>query len=105
MGMKITKLSYSASGLQENAMKTNSSFEVTAPPPTVIGTGLIALDVIVKRASQPSGRWTGGTCGNVMSILSYLGWGAYPVARLNGDDASKQVLQDLERWGVRLQFS
>jgi fructokinase len=40
-----------------------------------------------------------------MSILSYLGWGAYPVARLNGDDASKQVLSDLGKWGVRLQFA
>jgi len=40
-----------------------------------------------------------------MSILSYMGWGSYPVARLNGDDASKQVLADFERWGARLQFA
>lgn len=103
--MKTIKLSCLASGLQENAMSNNRLFEVTAPAPHAIGTGLIALDVIVKRGSKPSGRWTGGTCGNVMSILSYLGWASYPVARLNGDDASKQVLADLERWGARLKFA
>jgi sugar/nucleoside kinase (ribokinase family) len=86
-------------------MNIDRPFDITAPAPHVVGTGLIALDVIVKRGSKPSGKWTGGTCGNVMSILSYLGWGSYPVARLNGDDASKQVLADFERWGVRLKFA
>jgi sugar/nucleoside kinase (ribokinase family) len=86
-------------------MSNNAEFHITTPPPHVVGTGLIALDVIIKKGSEPSGRWAGGTCGNVMSILSYLGWASYPVARLNGDDASKQVLADFERWGVRLQFA
>lgn len=86
-------------------MSNNASFEVTSPSPAVIGTGLIALDVMITGGSKPSGRWTGGTCGNIMSILSYLGWGAYPVARLNGDDASKQMLRDLKKWAVRLQFA
>jgi sugar/nucleoside kinase (ribokinase family) len=86
-------------------MSNNASFAVTTPSPVVIGTGLIALDVMITSGSKPAGRWTGGTCGNIMSILSYLGWGAYPVARLNGDDASKQVLRDLKKWAVRLQFA
>jgi fructokinase len=74
--------------------------------PIIVGTGLIALDVIVD-ADAPSNMriLTGGTCGNVLSIMSYLGWASYPVARLNGDEASKQVRNDLARWGVNLDFA
>jgi sugar/nucleoside kinase (ribokinase family) len=87
-------------------MSNNGSFAVTTPSPILIGTGLIALDVMISGESEkPSGRWTGGTCGNVLTILSYLGWASYPVARLNGDDASKQVLRDFKNWGVHLQFA
>jgi len=74
--------------------------------PIIVGTGLIALDVIVD-ADAPSNMriLTGGTCGNVLSIMSYLGWASYPVARLNGDGASRQVRNDLARWGVHLDFA
>ena len=47
----------------------------------------------------------GGTCGNVLAILSYLGWKTFPVARLNGDAASEIVRADLKYWGVALDFS
>lgn len=74
-----------------------------AERPTIIGTGLIALDLLVRPSSdQPSQAWTGGTCGNVLAALSYLGWDALPIARLNGDPASCFVREDLRRWGVRL---
>jgi len=33
--------------------------------------------------------------------MSYLVWASYPVARLNGDDASKPVLRDFKNWGRR----
>lgn len=74
--------------------------------PSVAGTGLIALDVIID-ADDPnlSKRWTGGTCGNVLIILSYLGWDSYPVSRLNGETASKRVLRDLKKWGAHLDFA
>jgi len=44
----------------------------------------------------------GGSCANVLTILSYLGWQSYPVARMNGDAAARFVRSDLQRWGVRL---
>lgn len=85
-------------------MRADSLFGVTGRP-TVMGTGLIALDVVVSD-QRPGDRrvYAGGTCGNAMAILSYLGWGSYPVSRLKSDAAGKQVAEDLRRWGVHLDF-
>jgi fructokinase len=74
--------------------------------PAVIGTGLIALDIIFGREVENLPQvMAGGTCGNVLAILSFLGWDSYPVARMSGDTASKLVAQDLSRWGVRMDFA
>lgn len=74
--------------------------------PVAFGTGLIALDVIVdtERAGHPV-LAAGGTCGNVLTALSFLGWACYPVARLNGDAASRLLQEDLARWNVLLDFA
>lgn len=74
--------------------------------PRVIGTGLIVLDLVISAdPNTPVQQWAGGTCGNVLTILSYLGWAAYPVARLNGDIASQGVRKDLREWGVHLDYA
>ena len=73
---------------------------------TIFGTGLIALDLVVGRDPEtPVGCWAGGTCGNVLSILAWLGWEAYPVGRMNNDRASQRVRADMARWGVHLDWS
>lgn len=74
--------------------------------PAVLGTGLIALDLVFENAKggAPS-SWAGGTCGNVLAILSYFGWRAFPVARLNGDEASQLIGRDLDACGVDLRFA
>lgn len=41
----------------------------------------------------------------MLSILAYLGWNAYPVARLNGDAASDCIRADMRRWGVHLDWA
>lgn len=72
---------------------------------TIIGTGLIALDVVIADPiCLAPVLYAGGTCGNVLTALSYLGWNAYPIARLRDDAASKRVTDDLASWGVRLDF-
>ena len=72
----------------------------------VVGTGLIALDLVIGSDPEAPVRcWAGGTCGNVLSILAYLGWDAYPVARMNGDVASERICADMVRWGVRLDWT
>ena len=78
----------------------------TVTRPKVFGTGLIALDLVIGPDPETSVRpWTGGTCGNVLSILAYLGWDAYPVARMNDDVASDRVRADMKRWGVHLDWA
>jgi sugar/nucleoside kinase (ribokinase family) len=72
---------------------------------TVVGTGLLALDVVMSDSpTVPSRVQAGGTCGNVITALAYLGWTAYPVARIGKDAAMTRICQDLERWGVKLDF-
>ncbi len=74
--------------------------------PKVYGTGLIALDVVISwQPDVPIGCWTGGTCGNVLCILSWLGWDAYPVARMRGDAGSERIRRDMGRWGVHLDWT
>ena len=74
--------------------------------PKVFGTGLIALDLVVgPDPESPVRSWAGGTCGNVVSILAYLGWDAYPVARMNEDVASNRVRADMRRWGIHADWA
>lgn len=73
-----------------------------SPSPTCVGTGLVALDVVVHDDLTADPKlWAGGSCGNVMSILSYLGWDSYPIARLKNDTAAELLLADLSRCGVK----
>lgn len=74
--------------------------------PTVYGTGLVALDIVISaNADEGAYQWAGGTCGNVLTILSYLNWDAFPIARLNEETSSLRVKSDMKKWGVRLDFS
>lgn len=74
--------------------------------PKIFGTGLVALDLVMGLdPNTPVQSWAGGTCGNVMAIMSYLGWDAYPIARMNGDPASERVRTDLSSWNVHLDFA
>jgi sugar/nucleoside kinase (ribokinase family) len=73
--------------------------------PVAVGAGLLALDVVFAEGVMvPLGRWAGGTCGNVLTILAFLGWDAYPVARLKKNDESDQIPNDLGRWKVNTDF-
>src|SRR5687768_8140082 len=76
-----------------------------APTPTVVGTGFVGLDVLVnERRIQRPRQSTGGTCGNVLTILGSLGWTAYPVARLKRDSACDFIRKDLRRWNIDLRL-
>lgn len=69
--------------------------------PTCSGIGLVALDVVLKDDQTVSPLlFTGGTCGNVMGILSYLGWKSFPIARLADNQATKVIIEDLSRFNV-----
>ena len=74
---------------------------IEAGRPLIFGTGLIALDVVVTETGELFSA-AGGTCGNVMAILSYMGWISRPVARIGLDKAAKAIISDLALWGVDL---
>ena len=69
------------------------------------GAGLISLDVLIWDGQTiPVSYYVGGTCGNVMMILSYMGWETYPIARLDGTKDGLRVLDDMKRHHVHTDF-
>lgn len=74
------------------------------PPPAVVGTGLVALDLVVSESTGDRRAWLGGTCGNVLTILAYLGWRASPVARLASGPAWDCIRAEMARWRVSHEF-
>jgi fructokinase len=70
--------------------------------PICLGAGLVALDVILNGNPATSPKLSaGGSCGNVLSILGYLGWESFPIARLANNRASEELLKDLNRWHIQ----
>ncbi len=72
--------------------------------PVCLGSGLVALDVIYKDAKTRPNFLAGGSCGNVLTILSFLGWDSYPIARLGSDNEGKRVIEDMMKWKVKTKF-
>lgn len=68
--------------------------------PRIAGIGLIALDVVWSADRPDLEFFCGGTCGNVLAILGYLGWRVTPIARIGDDIAGKLLKDDLSRWGA-----
>ncbi len=80
-------------------MNYKNKLEISKP--TCVGIGLVALDVLFSdKLNTPIGFYAGGSCGNVMAILSYLGWETFPIARLRNNEAGNILIRDLENFGV-----
>lgn len=72
---------------------------------TALGTGFLALDIVIAEGREHHPRtWAGGTCGNVLAILAYMGWRAYPVATLGVDAGATRLIADLTEIGVDVRF-
>jgi sugar/nucleoside kinase (ribokinase family) len=70
--------------------------------PRIAGAGLLALDVIISEPDRTDAlTFAGGTCGNVLSILSFLRWTATPIGFIGDDPAGNRVLADLATIGVQ----
>ena len=72
--------------------------------PVCIGSGLIALDVIFSEKAKQPNFLAGGSCGNVLTVLSYMGWNSFPVARLGKDIEGKRIVEDMKEWKVKTKF-
>lgn len=68
------------------------------------GSGLVALDVIYKQDDKQPNFLAGGSCGNVLTILSYMGWDSYPIVRLGKDVEGKRIIEDMKKWKVKTKF-
>lgn len=76
-----------------------------ASRPICAGSGFIALDQIYRENSDsPLGQYAGGSCGNVMAILSFLGWKALPVARLGNSSDAESLISDLASFRVSTKY-
>ncbi|RSK47467.1 carbohydrate kinase family protein [Hymenobacter rigui] len=69
--------------------------------PVCIGTGLVALDIVLNgNPITPPAYYAGGSCGNVLTILSFLGWNTFPIARLSTSTATDILLEDIRIFKV-----
>lgn len=71
---------------------------------TCTGTGLIVLDMVYGFDNSDPKRFAGGSCTNVLTILSYLGWDSYPIGRIADDETSNLIKKDLSTWGVSTDY-
>lgn len=86
--------------LIENQIRPTSGSKGVA-----VSAGLVSLDILIDEGgNRPAQMSSGGSCGNVSTILSTLGWESYPVARLDNDNVADWIRSDLEQWGVSTQF-
>ncbi|WP_216922913.1 PfkB family carbohydrate kinase [Synechococcus sp. CCAP 1479/9] len=71
-----------------------------------VGTGLIVLDVIrgFLGTSISEHRYAGGSCGNILTILSYFGWDSNAIGRIGDDQEGRDLIEDLRLWGVNTNF-
>lgn len=66
--------------------------------PFCLGMGLVTLDIVQGKLGDFA--VLGGSCGNVMSILAWMGWRTAPAGRLGIDAAGNFVRRKLEETGV-----
>src|SRR4051794_21319134 len=66
--------------------------------PVCVGAGFVAADIVEGHTEEFVAA--GGSCGNVLAILAWLGWKSYPVARLGKDWAAGVVRKEFKAVGV-----
>jgi fructokinase len=66
--------------------------------PSVIGTGLLCLDIINEEGNKQ--YLNGGSCGNTVAALSFLGWNSSVITRRYRDKAGEIVNNNLLKLGV-----
>lgn len=85
-------------------MKSDQLIKVPRPPPKILGTGLIALDIILDADRNLLSYGLGGSAGNVLSILASLGWSSSPVGQLGYDTAADIILDEFRTLKANLEF-
>ncbi|WP_346860813.1 PfkB family carbohydrate kinase [uncultured Draconibacterium sp.] len=69
----------------------------------IIGTGFLTLDVILNGSKKTPPKFqAGGSFGNVLTILSFLGFNTYPISRLADNKVTDLLLADIQKWDVNI---
>lgn len=66
----------------------------------VVGSGTIVVDIILHNGSTIPEYRAGGTCGNVLAGLSFLGWESLAIARVGTGLAATILIEDLTKNNV-----
>ena len=83
-------------------MRTDLEVRKHGEPSIAMGAGFIALDIVQGRTSTFT--CTGGSCGNVMAILAWLGWNAVPIGRIGEDEAGDRILVEYQKLHVDTRY-
>ena len=70
----------------------------TSKNPLCLSTGFVAMDIVEGETETFAAA--GGSCGNVMALLSFMGWHTQPVARLGSDKAGSFIKEEFEKLDV-----
>jgi fructokinase len=70
--------------------------------PRILGTGLIALDIVLDHERNLLAYGLGGSAGNVLSILASLGWSSTPIGKIGCDIAADIILDEFKSLGAEL---
>jgi sugar/nucleoside kinase (ribokinase family) len=68
--------------------------------PTIVGCGNIVVDIIIENGNPKPSYSAGGTCGNVLAGLGFLGWSGVAISRAGIGLASEILVHDLAGHGV-----
>lgn len=68
----------------------------------VSGAGFITLDVMLGTGSQLVYTGIGGSTGNVLSILAFLGWESLPLVNLGRDHVGATIHREFSRLGANM---
>jgi len=79
-------------------MKINSQ-RMNLTSPSILGVGLVCLDIISSEEG-PTHYYNGGSCGNVISALSFLGWNSSVITDDYSDLAQQIVERNFKKLGV-----
>lgn len=85
-------------------MKSGQFIKAPQSSPKIIGTGLIALDIILDADRNLLSYGLGGSVGNVLSILASLGWSSSPVGKLGCDVAADIILDEFRSLKANLEL-
>ncbi len=70
----------------------------------IVGTGLIALDILLRDENSAVYSALGGSTGNVLAILAHFGWNSFPIAHIGTDNAGICIRNEFKSLGSDTRF-